>query len=227
MSQRIKMKLQLNSLKYYILTYRNPKRREHVLQELRGYDITFIESIPQDSTYKSGAMGHSKIFDKAIQKNSFEPFVVLEDDIKKYRDFPDEIQIPNDTDILYIGISKCAYEKEDWGFQLVYQSHDDNVIRIYNMLSTHGYIICSIRGLLLVQKSLLEGYFKNKPWDIFMTQMQPHYHAYALKRPLIYQCKELGGAEHETKFELEDSFSNSLPTDWINHSNISILSNAE
>ena len=31
--------------------------------------------------------------------------MLIEDDIKKYRDFPEEIDIPDDADLLYTGLS--------------------------------------------------------------------------------------------------------------------------
>ena len=51
-----------------------------------------------------------RILNKSIknqkEKNIFEPFVLFEDDVKKYRDFPENIEIPDECDLLYIGLSK-------------------------------------------------------------------------------------------------------------------------
>ena len=74
---------------------------------------------------------------------------MLEDDVNKYREFPEYLDIPDDTDLLYMGISKWGSNNIDGGIDKVYTKSVDNypdIVRVYNMLSTHGMIICSIMG---------------------------------------------------------------------------------
>lgn len=132
--------------------------------------------------YRSGSTGFSKILYLACQnqdKNKpFQSFIILEDiilediiiedDAKKHREFPENLNIPDDCDILYIGLS-------NWGM-----------------------IICSIRGLLNIQKCMFEEYFNNKVWDYYTALIQPYLNVYALKEPLVYQYGEIGGEEKDT-----------------------------
>jgi len=223
------MKISLKKIRYYVLTYKNETRKQHVLERLKDYDVSCIESVDDIHRDKSGALGHSKLLDTAIQHmtpNRFEPFVILEDDIERNGEFPNELEIPDDTDILYIGISLCGMNDKSYCLQVYYSAINQDLVRVYNMLSSHGYIICSIRGLLRIQKCLFEGYYEDKQWDISMAYMQPYYNAYALRRPLVFQKKEMGGYENLTKIEFKDKKEyETLPIRWKIHENVSIRSN--
>jgi hypothetical protein len=179
------------------------------------------------SRFKSGSTGFSRILDQACihqDKNKpFQPFVILEDDVKKFDEFPLEIEIPNDTDILYIGLSLCGMNKSKWCHTVCSKSINDNIIRVYNMLSTHGIIVCSIRGLLTLQKCLFEDYFKNNPWDISIAYSQPYLNAYALKKPLVYQYGKIGGEEKATKINYIDKADIPISKEWINKDILSTL----
>lgn len=92
------------------------------------------------------------------------------------------------------------------------------------MLSLHGIIICPARGLLAIQKCMLEGYFTDIIWDIFTAQIQPYYNVYALKKPLVYQDKTIGGQEEPTKIEYPEQLKEKLIDDsWINKTNVSVI----
>ena len=225
------MHLFLDNIKYYFLTCNNEIRKQHMLNEFKDYDITEVNPVIDPSKHKSGATGFSRILDLATlnqdRSKPFQPFVIFEDDVKKYREFPKTIEIPDDTDILYIGLSSCGMNHDHWIPHVCFTNitTSNEVIKIYNMLSLHGIIICSPRGLLAIQKCMLEGYFKDIIWDIFTAQIQPLYNVYALKKPLVYQFGELGGQEAPTKIEYPQEISSEQNIDplWINYDNISTI----
>ena len=224
------MHLLLDTMKYYFLTCNNEIRKQHMLNEFKEYDITEVNPVIDPSKNKSGATGFSRILDLAAynqdRSKPFQPFVIFEDDVKKYRNFPKTIEIPDDTDILYIGLSTCGMAHDHWTTHVCFTNVETNseVIRTYNMLGLHGTIICSSRGLLAIQKSMLEGYFKDIIWDIFTAQIQPFYNVYALKRPLVYQYAEIGGQEAPTKIEYPDLIEEQkIDPSWINKTNVSAI----
>ena len=154
----------------------------------------------------------------------FQPFIILEDDAKKYRKFPESIDIPDDADFILIGISRWGVvDPKNGALQnlICYDSTNDDLIRVYNMNSTHGIMICSVSGLLAFQKCMLEGYFKNICWDMFTSQVQPFYKVYAFKNPLVYQYWPLGGQEAATKFKICETKSIELNQSIINRENVS------
>ena len=90
------------------------------MKEFKEFNLTEVNPIP--NTYfdpklnpsirkaKSGATGFTRILDLAcknqIRNKPFQPFVIFEDDVKKYRAFPPNIVIPDNSDIFYIGLSQ-------------------------------------------------------------------------------------------------------------------------
>ncbi len=201
------MKINLNKIQYYFLTHQNPTRKKHILNEFKDYRLQEVNPII-NSTFtkqKSGATGFLKILKKGFElqnkKKAFKPFVIFEDDVKKYREFPEEITIPQNTDILYIGISSEGIYKNNIVRKTIYKSISNELVRVFNMFSLHGIIICSLKGLLMLRNCMIIGFNKNIIWDIFIAKMQPYLNAYALKKPLVYQYKKIGGQEIYTKIE--------------------------
>lgn len=222
------MKINLKNIKIYFLTFNNKLRKNNILENFKERNLIEVNPRKESSKMKSGATGFSRVLDLAIQNQNrdekFQPFMILEDDVTKYRDFPDELEVPNDSDVLYIGLSNYGVNSKGIALKnFYYKNINEDLIKIYNMLSFHGSIITSFNGVLKIQKCLLEGYFKNSMWDIFIAQVQPYYNAYALKIPLVYQDKKVGGQEEDTKISLNVNTDNIIPREFINVTNISNL----
>lgn len=105
-----------------------------MLKEFKDYDITEVNPVILPNKNKSGATGFSRILDLAtynqIRNQPFQPFVIFEDDVKKYRKFPKTIEIPDDTDILYIGLSVFGMNDK----------HDTNTVCFSNV-ETNNQVI--------------------------------------------------------------------------------------
>ena len=102
------MKIDLHNIYYYFLTCNNKIRKDHITNEFKKFKLVEINPIKNIGKTKSGATGFSRILDQACidqdRNKPFQPFAIFEDDVKKFDEFPLEIDIPNDTDILYIGL---------------------------------------------------------------------------------------------------------------------------
>jgi|TARA_B110001469_G_C9648923_1_gene330089 hypothetical protein len=223
------MKINLQKTKFYYLTCNNKIRKTHLLQEFKDYNLTEINPFLNLSKKQSGATGYCRMLEMGIinqdKDKPFQPFILLEDDVKKYRKFPNELEIPEECDILYIGLSYWGIKKNFFEGEkgiVCYKNITEDIIKIYNMLSTHGMIICSMTGALVLQKCLMEDCFRNRGYDISLAQIQPYYNIYALKTPLIYQFKKIGGKEKSTKLEYNTEDKDIHPK-WINKNNLSII----
>lgn len=204
------MNIDFKNMNYYYLTNNNKERKTHIEEELKNHNLYEVNSNPKIKVKnKSGISGICKILDLASihQKiTNFTPFAILEDDIKKYREIPENISIPNDADILYVGLSIFGLGPQSNTINTLYINDiDEEIIKVYNILSSHSIIICSIRGLLTYQKSLIESFYKEKPWDNLYASMQPYLNVYALKEPLFYQYGNIGGVDLATKFHFKNN----------------------
>jgi hypothetical protein len=218
------MILKLYDLKYYYLTLPNNKDRiANIEKNFKDINITQVLSIngPNISKFQSGALGFCKMVDQALAEqalaeqalacqdnsNNFTPFGLFEDDVNKYREFPQTIDIPDNADILYIGTSIYGYNHSiKWANLNVFTESIGNSTTIYkinNMLSTHGFIITSIRGLNYLKKAMNESYKLDIGWDIILAGIQSYYNVYCLKTPLVYQDGRVGGCEDATNKDLK------------------------
>ena len=222
-------KIFLQDLNYYFLSNNNQKRKQHLLEEFQNFKLYEVNPKPHiQNKFMSGSSGFNNIIYKASEnqeKNEpFKPFIIFEDDVTKYKEFPKYINIPEDTDILYIGLSRAGLHNKGSTLDTVcFKNIDEHIIKIYNMLSTHGLMICSIRGLLILQKCMTISYLNKIPWDIMISISQPYFNIYALKEPLVYQCSSLGGIEDETKINYLNKDDKEYPEEWKRHHIIDLL----
>lgn len=224
------MRISLAELPIYCLTCEEENRppneiskRNHVESEWnrRGLSGEFVRpiygGIPKN---KSGASGFFRMIERGLRAQipsaAFHPFLMLEDDIT----FTEErliVDIPDDADILYIGLSNCSMNSDQFHYANYYTSVEGfpAVVRIKHMLASHGILVCSALGAAAIQRTMLETYLSDKPWDIPLAFIQPYYRVYALRRPWVYQDSAYGGDEACTRitFEGED---NELPENWMN-----------
>ena len=229
------MKISFNNITFYYLTCNNPIRKKMIIEEFKDYNLKEVNPVMGIGKVKSQVTGISRILDLACQDQErdkpFKPFIALEDDVIKYRKFPDFIEIPDDTDIFYIGVSICGMAKSRYYLNFASKNINPDIMKIYNMQSLHGIIVCSPRGLLALQKCCMESFLKDKVIDIFTAQIQPYLNVYALKTPLVYQFGgeingvKIGGAEGATKRDFYNKKSCDMPDEWINKTNISIITN--
>jgi hypothetical protein len=221
-------------LKYYILTMdENGSRANHVRNQLNDYDFEFVAPLMCKDKQKSGSSGHMRIVYQAIQ--NFKPFVILEDDVSLLYE-KEILEIPSNTDWVYVGVSWCAYDSKyaKWQphNQLFIDDINDSVVRIYNMLSTHAIMIYSLKGALLYYSMMLENVLANGvAWDISLTKMQPYINCYALREPMFYQDERFGGSFLETKIYIKDKKINSLfnntSKNYYSYNNFEIKSNTK
>ena len=233
------MIINLKQLKFYYLTIpKNKARIENIKKHFKEFNIRQVMPVMNNvSKFQSAASGFSRMIDLGLRKQKrnkpFQPFVLLEDDVVKYRDFPEQIKIPDKTDILYIGVSDWGFNNEiNWGEQnKVYTETVDgypDIMKVYNMLSMHGLIICSALGATICQRAMSDAFYKNIIWDNFFAVLQPYYNIYSLKIPLVYQDGKVGGTEETTKKPLSLEFADRpIPSFYKNTNNFAVITSTK
>ena len=71
------------------------------------------------------------------------PFIVFEDDCV-IKNFQPEIEIPDDADAVYLGVSSWGRMNSHSGPFVQYEEVDDGLLRIYNMLSAHAILYLKV-----------------------------------------------------------------------------------
>lgn len=214
------MRIILSDIPIYCLTCENEEgsRRKHMTNIINP---EFVMPILGISKCKSGASGFFRMAEKGLKSQirgePFRPFLMLEDDISFSFDTSQmKVDIPDDADLLYIGLSNCSMNDYMFHYSNYYQSIAGfpNIVRIKHMLSTHGILVCSALGASVIQRTMLEVFLSEKTWDIPLAYIQLFYNVYALRRPWVYQDSKYGGDEACTRITLEGE-DKALPEEWI------------
>jgi hypothetical protein len=219
------MHINIKNIKIFCLTCESEegRRRSHIKDILNPEFVEPMIGIPKN---KSGASGFMRMVERGLKLQNcnepFQPFLMLEDDISIHRDI-DSIDIPDDADILYVGLSKCSMNDHRYHYENYYESVPDysEIIRIKHMLATHGIMICSPLGAAVFQRAMLEVYQSDQAWDIPLAFLQPYYNVYALRNPYVYQDETYGGDENCTKITLYGP-DRILPNEWITKDSVSL-----
>lgn len=192
---------------------KNAEEMESRLKD-KGFKNTYRKSariipappgtIPSNAHYVGCAQSHIDILD---DKKYNTPILILEDDAEFSNNFNPIIEIPEDTDGLYLGISTG---------NVFYQTkkYNDDYLRIGGILATHAilYITDSYRKNMSNVAKYCINVLK-QPWDMGAASLQMHYRVYTPNKPFFYQSDNKDSAnkwQHFTDNCLEDRNSPNL-----------------
>jgi hypothetical protein len=146
----------------------------------------------------------------------FQPFLMIEDDVSFLPAAEQSVNIPPDADILYVGLSNCSMNDHQFHYANYYTSVEGypHIVRIKHMLASHGIVVCSAMGAAVLQRTMLEVFLSDKPWDVPLAFIQPYYNVYALRCPWVYQDAAFGGDEACTRITLEGP-DHPFPENWV------------
>jgi hypothetical protein len=135
------------------------------------------------------------------------PFIIVEDDVGIMTDI-DHIDVPDNADALYLGVSKWIYphkyETLGRGFHIQENSPEyvkdcGSVTRILGMTGGHAILFISpeyVRQFIAAMTARLPY---STPHDLVYATMHAKFNVYALKSPMFYQDAALGGQEAVTR----------------------------
>jgi hypothetical protein len=154
-----------------------------LLQYLEFKDVTKVDAIKaQRGCEKSH---HKLLSDKSIPT----PCLVLEDDILFTGNDNFIIEVPDDADALYLGLSEWGRFLDFIGPGWVhYEKVDDHLVRILNGLSAHAIIYLNEDYRNTVSRiARWHGYVNPSPFDIGVAEVQRYYNVYAVDVPIFKQ----------------------------------------
>ena len=201
------MKIQINNiLTIYISPDHNDKyhkRKLHIdslLEKLNFTNIVHYKSKTDNYPYCLNS-AYVDIFIKYKP-----PFLLLEDDIDcDIENFPYEIDIPDNTDAFYLGLStggghyKNNYDEENSSFFQI----NDSILKIRNMLSGHAVLYLNQEYMMHIRNLLL--LYPNYYSDVLISQIQNQYNIYTFNKYVFYQSKQFDGQEIPTKITINQN----------------------
>jgi len=201
------MNLDLREIPFYYINLDDAVgRRETTETQLTELGIKSITRIPAiRHTY--GAAGTPRSMLKALEKaHNGQPFVLMEDDVAVKRWEP-IIEIPDDADAFYLGISGWGRMNSHSGPFVQWENVSDEILRVYNMLSGHAIMYISDRYIDLAKRIAYHaGYNIEDHVDIGFAEVQRWHNVYAFDDPYFYQTSS-GGNQTVTYSPLSEQTS--------------------
>ena len=173
-------------------------------------NIIYFKSVPGVNNTASLTNTVLEIFKQELNNN--EPFFILEDDCDFFFRY-DKLDIPDNWDMLYVGVSEWAYP---YSVNTLYtrarphnvnnsidtvQSYNDDLVRVKAMSSGHAILFHSrtFIKLFIDKMTDIAKYVDDVPHDLLFSCLHSMFNTFALKRPMFYQDNDLGGQEDVTK----------------------------
>jgi len=135
--------------------------------------------------YRGCGTSHIQILDNTEYST---PLLILEDDVEFIDNFDPVLEIPDDSDGVYLGISHG---------NLYYGSckHNEDYLRISGILAAHAilYVTENYRKTMSeVGKYCLN--VLDRPWDLGTAGIQNQFKVYTPNNPLVYQSNDRDSA---------------------------------
>jgi hypothetical protein len=123
-----------------------------------------------------------------ILKEAKPPFIIVEDDCALNKEFENELEIPDDADALYLGISHWGRYLNHSGPYVHYENVNSELLRVYNMLATHAIMYLSETYVDICKRiSYHYGYEVEGHLDIGFAEIHKFYNIYSFDEPLFRQ----------------------------------------
>jgi len=187
----------------YINLEKHKEKNDSMYDLLSSVGFKIIERIEGVLDIENPVAGCSKAHHKAL--SSFKaPFVLFEDDCVLFeKNVITQIQLPDDADALYLGISSWGRMNGHNGFYLQYDQFEENtnLLRIYNMLGGHSIIYLTEDYRKICEKvSYHAGYVIKDYQDIGFAEIQKFFNVYSLNYPMFYQTSNSLGTKNNITY---------------------------
>lgn len=175
----------------YINLKRDVEKNEHMRKMLTelGFE-TIIRVEASEFSPEKHLSGCSLSHYNALNQIEV-PFIIFEDDCR-VKNFNPIIEIPDNADSVYLGISSWGRMNSHSGPFVQFQKVDDKVVKVYNMLGAHSILYLSEEYASLCSKISIHASDIIDHQDIGFAEIQRYYNVYAYNDPLFYQTSSNG-----------------------------------
>jgi len=128
--------------------------------------------------------------------------LILEDDIETTDQFKETLEVPEDCDAIYLGVSNHGYvRRHPFGIRgvVLASKYSEDYLRVFNMCSTHAILYTSERYINacidIINKCLSDGV----AFDVGLASIHRHFNILTPHSPWFYQSEQASF----TNFSLE------------------------
>ena len=138
------------------------------------------------------------------------PFILFEDDCV-IKNFKPIIEIPDDADAVYLGISSWGRMNSHSGPFVQYEDLGDGLLRIYNMLSAHAILYLNQEYVSLCSRISEQATSIADHQDIGFAEIQKYFNVYAFDDPMFYQTSSNGTNQPLSSYPTQELIQPNIP----------------
>jgi hypothetical protein len=213
------MKIDLTEIPiYYVNLDSDTTKKERTETMLKSMGFNYIHRVSATEHEKGRIVGCARSHHK-ILSTCYAPFIILEDDCVANLNFGGSIDIPDDTDAMYLGISHWGRYLNHSGPYVHIKKVNDECLKIYNMLATHAILYWTQDYVNICEKiAHYHGYQIENHVDIGFAEVQKYFNVYALDNPLFKQYEwsaitEGKLSEHSIDIQYAEEFYDAVVSD--------------
>ena len=180
---------------------------QKILKECGFKHIIRVEGVPRSDNPVAGC---SSAHHKGLMEID-PPFVLFEDDcvIKNFRP---EIEVPDDADAVYLGVSSWGRMNGHSGPFVQYEHIKDDLYRTYNMLGGHSILYLTSEYVRMCQRVAYHaGYIIEDYQDIGFAEIQRWFNVYAFDDPMFYQTSSNGTNQPLSSYPTQELIQPNIP----------------
>ena len=183
------MKLTLTDIPVYYVNLEGEdvkrERTESMLKQLGFKDVKRFNAIRHEAGRIVGcARSHHAILSSGIKP----PFIILEDDCAINTKFKTEVELPDNADALYMGISHWGRYIGHSGPYVHTTKVNNEIVRVHSMLATHAIMYISEEYVNICKRvAYHHGYEIEDHLDIGFAEIHKLYNVYSYDEPIFRQ----------------------------------------
>jgi hypothetical protein len=200
MLEKLTMYVKLTEISTLVIGMTSEAQRNEHMKNLclrLGLQGKFIQSISCNPGYFGCTIGHLKALVLA-KKSQQLPILLLENDCDATKFFQTAIDVPDDSDMVYLGSSACGCVPQMnyqgiRGCALVENTDPaSGFYKVRNMTGTHAILYVSRKSLDAAINSILESIALSRPIDVgYVMDLQPSLNIYSTYLPWFFQAAKL------------------------------------
>ena len=183
------MKIKLTDIPvYYVNLEGEDLKRENTESMLKNLGFKYVHRFNAIRHEAGRIIGCARSHHAVLSMDIEPPFIILEDDCALNRKFKNEIEIPDNADALYLGISHWGRYIGHSGPFVHTTKVNNEIVRVHNMLATHAIMYLSKEYVDVCRRvAHHHGYEIEDHLDIGFAEIHKLYNVYSFDDPIFRQ----------------------------------------
>jgi len=173
---------------YYVNLEGEDEKRKHTESMLKNLGFKYVQRFDAIRHEAGRIVGCARSHHGILSMDIEPPFIILEDDCVINTKFKNEVDIPDDADALYLGISHWGRYIGHSGPFVHTTKVNNEIVRVHNMLATHAIMYISKEYIDICRRvAYHHGYEIEDHLDIGFAEIHKFYNVYSFDEPIFRQ----------------------------------------